>query len=643
MSHQSALIADDIESYLKEHENKDLLRFITCGSVDDGKSTLIGRLLHDAKMIYEDQLAAITQASKTSGTTGDAVDLALLVDGLQSEREQGITIDVAYRYFSTDKRKFIIADTPGHEQYTRNMATGASTASLAVILIDARYGVQTQTRRHSFIADLLGIQHLVIAINKMDLVEFSETRYHEIVEAYQAVADKLHAPDIRFIPLSALNGDNVVDQSEHTPWYRVDGVPGPTLLNLLESVAITHDQNLRDLRLPVQYVNRPNLDFRGYCGTLAAGILRTGQAVKALPSGKFSSVERIVTYDGDLDVAYPGQAITVTLRDEIDVSRGDWLVGGDAEVPLCQGFDADIVWMHESPLEPGKLYDLKLATRDMAGRVTAIAYQIDVNTLEHRHAENLDLNSIARCTIELTAPVPVDDYRKSPGTGSFIFIDRLTNVTVGAGMIHQPTDSETPYEYRAHDSKADVVWNRTSVTQAMREQLNGHAGKCVWFTGLSGSGKSTLANALEIELNRRGYHTMLLDGDNVRHGLCKDLGMNEADRAENIRRVGEVARLFAEAGIIVITAFISPFRKDRDEVRALFGENAFIEVHVDTPLDICEQRDPKGLYQKAREGKIKDFTGIDSPYEPPLQGEVVLNTVLDDEQVLVARILKYIS
>ena len=642
MSHSSPLIADDIESYLKEHENKDLLRFITCGSVDDGKSTLIGRLLHDSKMIYEDQLAAITQASKTSGTTGDAVDLALLVDGLQSEREQGITIDVAYRFFSTDKRKFIIADTPGHEQYTRNMATGASTASLAVILIDARYGVQTQTRRHSFIADLLGIQHLVIAVNKMDLVEFSEARYDEIVAQYQEVAAKLHAPDIRFIPLSALEGDNVVDASQHTPWYRdASGAPGATLLQLLESVEITHDQNLSDLRFPVQYVNRPNLDFRGYCGTLAAGILRPGQTVKALPSGKTSSVERLVTYDGDLDVAYPGQAITLTLADEIDISRGDWLVGGDAEVPLVVGFEADIVWMHDTALEPGKLYDLKLATRDLAGKVTAIDYQIDVNTLEHRHAEHLDLNSIARCSVELTAPVPVDDYRKSPGTGSFILIDRLTNVTVGAGMIHQPTDSETPYEYRAHDSKANVVWNRTSVTQAMREQLNGHAGKCIWFTGLSGSGKSTLANALEIELNRRGYHTMLLDGDNVRHGLCKDLGMGEEDRGENIRRVGEVARLFAEAGIIVITAFISPFRKDRDAVRALFDDDAFIEVHVDTPLDVCEQRDPKGLYQKAREGKIKDFTGIDSPYEPPLHGELVLKTMEDNEQSLISKIIRH--
>ncbi|MFC3390682.1 sulfate adenylyltransferase subunit CysN [Aidingimonas halophila] len=441
MSHSSPLIADDIESYLKEHERKDLLRFITCGSVDDGKSTLIGRLLHDSKMIYEDQLAAIEQASKTSGTTGDAVDLALLVDGLQSEREQGITIDVAYRFFSTDKRKFIIADTPGHEQYTRNMATGASTASLAVILIDARYGVQTQTKRHSFIADLLGIQHLVIAVNKMDLVDYSEARFDEIVAEYRAFAEKLSARDIRFVPISALEGDNVVNRSERTPWYQTEGKDGQPLLELLETVEVTHDQNLADLRLPVQYVNRPNLDFRGYSGTLAAGILRPGQSVKALPSGKTSYVERIVTFDGDLECAYPGQAISVTLEDEIDISRGDWLVAANDEVPLSNAFEADIVWMHDTAMETGKLYDLKLATRDLSGTIQSIDYQIDVNTLEHKYADHLELNAIGRCRVELTSQVPVDDYRRSPGTGSFIAIDRLTNVTVGAGMIRRVAES----------------------------------------------------------------------------------------------------------------------------------------------------------------------------------------------------------
>ncbi|MHB0774578.1 sulfate adenylyltransferase subunit CysN [Halomonas sp. WWR20] len=462
MAHQSNLIAENIEQYLKEHENKDLLRFITCGSVDDGKSTLIGRLLHDSKMIYEDQLAALTRDSRKSGTTGDKVDLALLVDGLQSEREQGITIDVAYRFFSTDKRKFIIADTPGHEQYTRNMATGASTASLAVILIDARYGVQTQTRRHSFIADLLGIQHLVIAVNKMDLVEFSEQRYDEIVAEYRQFAEKLDARDIRFVPMSALEGDNVVNRSVHTPWYQVEGEPGPALLELLESVEIERDKNFSDLRFPVQYVNRPNLDFRGYCGTLEAGLLRPGQAVKALPSGKTSKIERIVTFDGDLQTAAPGQAVTVTLEDEIDISRGDWLVAAGDDVALAHTLEADIVWMHENALEPGKLYDIKLATRDLSGQVFAIDYQFDVNTLEHNPAERLTLNAIGRCRLELTAEVPVDNYRTSPGTGSFIIIDRLSNVTVGAGMVRGVAEGEGG-QYRG---RGEVDW------QAFELELN---------------------------------------------------------------------------------------------------------------------------------------------------------------------------
>lgn len=437
MAHASELISEDIEAYLHEHENKDLLRFITCGSVDDGKSTLIGRLLHDSKMIFDDQLAALTRDSKKVGTTGEEVDLALLVDGLQSEREQGITIDVAYRFFSTDKRKFIIADTPGHEQYTRNMATGASTASLAIILIDARYGVQTQTRRHSFIADLLGIQHLVVAVNKMDLVDYSQARFDEIVTEYQAIADKLQAPDIRFVPLSALKGDNVVNRSEALAWHE-----GPALLELLESVEISRDRNLTDLRLPVQIVNRPNLNFRGYAGTLEAGVLRPGQAIKVLPSGKRSSVERIVTWDGDLEVAWPGQAITVTLADELDISRGDWIVAADAELAGSHAFEADIVWMHEQPLDPGRQVDIRLAGRSVAGQVEAIHHQVDVNTLAHHPAERLELNAIARCRVALTAEVALDDYATSPGTGSFIVIDRLTNVTLGAGMIRRVVEGE---------------------------------------------------------------------------------------------------------------------------------------------------------------------------------------------------------
>ncbi|MCE9666005.1 sulfate adenylyltransferase subunit CysN [Halomonas sp. M5N1S17] len=435
MSHQSNLIAENIEQYLHEHENKDLLRFITCGSVDDGKSTLIGRLLHDSKMIFDDHLAAITRDSKKSGTTGEAVDLALLVDGLQSEREQGITIDVAYRFFSTDKRKFIIADTPGHEQYTRNMATGASNASLAIILIDARYGVQTQTRRHSFIADLLGIKHLVIAVNKMDLVGFEEARFNEIVADYRRFAEQLSATDIRFVPISALEGDNVVNRSDRSPWYTVEGEPGPALLELLETVEVARDRNVVDLRFPVQYVNRPNLDFRGYAGTLEAGVLRPGLAVKVLPSGKTSRVERVVTFDGDLEAAWPGQAVTVTLEDELDISRGDWIVAEDADIALSNSFDADIVWMHEQPLAPGRQVDIRLAGRSVSGQVSTIHHQVDVNTLERHGTAQLELNAIARCRVELTAAVPLDPYVQSPGTGSFIVIDRLTNVTVGAGMI----------------------------------------------------------------------------------------------------------------------------------------------------------------------------------------------------------------
>ena len=631
MSHQSELIEQNIEEYLKQHEQKDILRFITCGSVDDGKSTLIGRMLHDSKMIYEDQLAAIERDSKLVGTTGTQADLALLVDGLQSEREQGITIDVAYRYFSTEKRKFIIADTPGHEQYTRNMATGASSAQVAVLLIDARHGVQVQTRRHSYICSLLGIKHFVVAINKMDLVGHSEQIFEAIKAEYNQFASKLDVPNICFVPLSALSGANVVSKSELMPWYE-----GEPLMAILETVEITQDVDAENTRLPVQYVNRPHLDFRGYCGTLASGVINVGQAVEVLPSGKVSEIESVLVSDKEADSAYPGQAITVTLKDEIDISRGDVLVAANDSVSVGNEFDAHVVWMHESPLLPGKLYDFKLSTTYASGIVSDIEWQVDVNTLEHSDAAQLDLNAIGECRIKLTQDVVHDLYRDNRATGSFIIIDRLTNVTVGAGMI------DSPYQLKDNDSKADVVWNRTSVTPEMRSAIKPHKGKCIWFTGLSGSGKSTLANALELKLNSRGYHTFLLDGDNVRHGLCKDLGMSDEARKENIRRVAEVAKLMSESGLIVITAFISPFIKDRETARDLFLEGDFVEIFVNTPLNVCEERDPKGLYKKAREGLIRDFTGIDSAYEAPETAEFVvaygdksINFAVDEIQKLI--------
>ncbi|WP_110600360.1 sulfate adenylyltransferase subunit CysN [Salinicola lusitanus] len=611
MSHTSNLIADNISEYLKEHEQKDLLRFITCGSVDDGKSTLIGRLLHDSKMIYEDQLAAITQASKTSGTTGDKVDLALLVDGLQSEREQGITIDVAYRFFSTDKRKFIIADTPGHEQYTRNMATGASTASLAIILIDARYGIQTQTRRHSYICSLLGIRHLIVAINKMDLVDYSQTRYDEIVADYQRFSTNLNDANLHFVPISALEGDNVVNPSENMSWYAKSG--GEALLPLLERVDVKHDSNLEDLRFPVQYVNRPNLNFRGYCGTLAAGILRPGDVIRVLGSGKSSSVESLITYDGELEAAYPGQAITVTLKDEIDISRGDMLVTADSKLEPTTAFTADIVWMHDTPLEVGREYELKAGTSVVSGRVARIIHQTDVNTLERHQAQNLPLNGIARCQIEVKQPLALDPYVRSPHSGNFIIIDRMTNVTVGAGMVVDTL------------SASNIVWHDMAVTKQRRAERNHQKPCIIWFTGLSGAGKSTSANALERQLFGMGYSTYLLDGDNVRHGLCGDLGFSDDHRQENIRRVGEVAKLMVDAGMIALVSFISPFQRDRDIVRDMVDSGEFIEVFVNTSLDVCEERDPKGLYRKARAGEIDDFTGISSPYEPPTNPDIVIN------------------
>ncbi len=632
MSHVSPLIESDIQSYLETHERKDLLRFITCGSVDDGKSTLIGRLLYDTQLIYEDQLAAVRRDTTRYGTTGEELDLALLMDGLQAEREQGITIDVAYRYFSTEKRKFIIADTPGHEQYTRNMATGASTAQLAILLVDARKGVQVQTRRHSFIVSLLGIQHLVLAVNKMDLVDHDPAVFEHICADFLEFVAKLGVTDVHCIPVSALRGDNVAQPSAAMPWYR-----GPTLLGWLETVDVAADRNTADFRLPVQYVNRPNLDFRGFCGTIAAGTVRPGDEVVALPSGRRSRVAAIVTADGDLAEAFPGQAVTLTLTDEIDVSRGDLLVHPDRLPAVAETFDARVVWMADAPLLPGRQYDIKLGARLLPATPTELHHRIDVNTLEHQRAEELGLNEIGYCRFSLNQPAPFDPYHVVPGTGGFIVIDRISNATVGAGMIVRPVIQPVV------DKSRHVVWHDHQVTRSQRANQKGQRPCVIWLTGLSGAGKSTLANTLEQRLLQRGYHSYLLDGDNVRHGLSQDLGFSRAERVEHIRRIGEVAALFVDAGLIVITAFISPFRADRALVRSLVPEGEFVEVHVRAPLAVCERRDPKGLYAKARAGVIRDFTGIDSPYEEPQRPELVLDTEHDPVETNVERLLAYLA
>lgn len=631
MSHASPLIESDIQAYLETHERKDLLRFITCGSVDDGKSTVIGRLLYDTQLIYEDQLAAVRRDTTKYGTTGEELDLALLVDGLQAEREQGITIDVAYRYFSTEKRKFIIADTPGHEQYTRNMATGASTAQLAILLVDARKGVQVQTRRHSFIVSLLGIRHLLLAVNKMDLVSFDPDVFTRICEEYREFVDKLGVRDVRCVPVSALRGDNIAQASTAMPWY-----DGPTLLELLETVEIVADINPRDFRFPVQYVNRPHLDFRGFCGTVAAGAVRPGDEVVALPSGQRSRISTIVTAEGNLPEAFTGQAVTLTLSDEIDVSRGDLLVHPDRLPPVAETFDARVVWMADAPLLPGRQYDLKLGTRLLPAMPETLHHRVDVNTLEHQRAEELRLNEIGYCRFSLNQPVPFDAYDEIPSTGGFIVIDRVNNATVGAGMIVRPVIRPLV------DKSRNVVWYEHRVAKAQRANQKAQRPCVIWLTGLSGSGKSTLANTLEQRLLQRGYHSYLLDGDNVRHGLNRDLGFSKDDRIENIRRIGEVAALFADAGLIVITAFISPFRADRALVRALVPEGEFVEVHVHASLEACERRDPKGLYAKARAGVIRDFTGIDSPYEAPERPELILDTERDSVEICLERLLGYL-
>jgi bifunctional enzyme CysN/CysC len=612
MAYVSDLIATDIESYLRQHERKSLLRFITCGSVDDGKSTLIGRLLYESKALFEDQLAAVEADSKKWGTQGGEIDFALLVDGLAAEREQGITIDVAYRYFSTDRRKFIVADTPGHEQYTRNMVTGASTADVAVILIDARKGVLTQTRRHSYLVSLIGIREVVLAINKMDLVDYSEKVFRDIEEQYRTFARQIGMDNITAIPLAALRGDNMMALSDNTPWYH-----GPTLMGFLETVDLDETRlQAGTFRLPVQWVNRPNLDFRGFAGTVASGIVKPGDRIRVQPSGRESRVTRIVTANGDLPIAVAGQSITLALAEEIDISRGDVISAAETPAEVADQFETTIVWMADEPMLPGRAYLLKLGANTVSATITEPKYKVNVNTMEHLAAKKLELNEIGVCNIALDRAVAFDPYGSNRETGGFILIDRMTNHTVGAGMLHFALR-------RAHN----IHMQHVDVDKAARAAHKGQRPLVLWFTGLSGAGKSTIANLVEKKLHALGLHSYLLDGDNVRHGLNKDLGFTEADRVENIRRVAEVARLMVDAGLIVLTAFISPFRSERAMARGLLGDGEFLEVYVDTPLEVAEQRDVKGLYGKARRGELTNFTGIDSPYEVPEAPELRVNTI----------------
>jgi bifunctional enzyme CysN/CysC len=607
-----ALIAEDIDAYLETHQHKSLLRFITCGSVDDGKSTLIGRLLYDSKMIFEDQLEALAADSKKVGTQGQEIDFALLVDGLAAEREQGITIDVAYRFFSTEKRKFIVADCPGHEQYTRNMVTGASTADLAVILIDARKGVLVQTRRHSYLAKLIGIKNVVLAVNKMDLIDYDQARYDAIVADYTKFAAEIGLSGFVAMPISGFKGDNITALSPNTAWYT-----GKPLIEHLETVELDNEgDQAGPFRLPVQWVNRPNLDFRGFSGLIATGSVKPGDAVRVLPSGKTSTVTRIVTLGGDLDEAVAGQSVTLCFADEVDCSRGNVIAMADAPPEVSDQFEATIVWMDDAALHVGRSYWLKLGTQLVSATIHAPKYTINVNTMEHLAAKTLELNAIGVAELATDKPLVFEPYAESRALGGFILIDKLTNRTVGAGMLH--------FSLRRAQN---VHWQATDVSREAHAALKNQAPKVLWFTGLSGSGKSTIANEVEKSLNLMNRHTFLLDGDNVRHGLNKDLGFTEADRIENIRRVGEVAKLMADAGLIVLTAFISPFRAEREMVRSMLPAGEFVEIFVDTPLEVAEARDVKGLYKKARSGTLKNFTGIDSPYEAPQHPEIRVNTV----------------
>ena len=622
------LIAQDIDSYLEIHQHKTLLRFITCGSVDDGKSTLIGRLLYESHLVFEDQLAALEADSKKVGTQGDELDFALLVDGLSAEREQGITIDVAYRYFSTEKRKFIVADTPGHEQYTRNMVTGASTADVAVILVDARKGVLTQTRRHSYLVALLGIRTVVVAVNKLDTAGYSPDVFAKIESEYREFAAAIGLDDVTAIPLSALHGDNITTPSPNTPWYA-----GPTLIEFLETVDVEDRSPAGPFRMPVQWVNRPDAGFRGFSGTVVGGTVRPGDRVRVFPAGTESSVARIVTRAGDLGAAATGESVTLTLADEIDVSRGDVLAALDAPPGVADQFEAHVVWMSEREMLPGRPYLVKIGARTVGATINRPKYKVNVNTLEHVAANTLQLNEIGVCTVALDRPVAFDPYTENRDTGGFVVIDRLTNDTVGAGLLHF-----------ALRRSSNVPWQAVDVDKKAHVALKGHRPCVVWFTGLSGAGKSTIANLVERRLHSDGIHTTMLDGDNVRHGLNRDLGFTDADRVENVRRVAEVARLMVEAGLVVLVSFISPFRAERRMARGLVGAGEFCEVFVDTPLPVAESRDAKGLYAKARRGELRNFTGIDSPYEAPEQAELhVDTTTMSSEQAadaVVARLVE---
>ena len=638
MSHQSELIAKDILAYLEQHERKELLRFITCGSVDDGKSTLIGRLLYDSKMIYEDQLAQLENESKVHGTTGGKFDPALVTDGLRAEREQGITIDVAYRYFSTAKRKFIIADTPGHEQYTRNMATGASTADLAIILIDARHGVLTQTKRHSFIVSLLGIRHVVVTINKMDLVNYSQARFDEICEDYKQFVSRLDLPDLHFIPLAALHGENVVDPSPNMPWYR-----GNTLMNFLESVYIGSDRNLEDFRLPIQYVNRPNLDFRGFCGTIASGILRKGDEIMVLPSKRTSRVKRLVTQDEDLDEAFCPQSITVVLDDEVDCSRGDMIVRPGNVPKSSNQFDATIVWLNADALLPGKSYLFKHTSQTIPGQIDSLRYRVDVNTLHRSPAPELQLNEIGRCSITLSQSIYFDAYKRNRSTGAFIIIDRLTNATVGAGMI---TDRDTARPKAAWESTEQDSAKTESMTEVNPQERSARFGQSpatVLFTGLTGTGKSTIARAVERALFDQGRAVMVIDGEKMRNGVNQDLGYSVEDRSENLRRSAHIARIMNDAGLICLAAFVAPSESIRARVAELVGKDKFFVVHLTADEQVRIARDSKGHYAKAQAGVLPNFPGVSALYEAPEKADLVVDSGKNSLESCVEQVLQLLT